>query len=64
MLKRISGFIHFPIAFLGCTSGPSINKISNSDEMKPIVENISEDIIKDVFEQDEDFDFYKRKTDN
>lgn len=36
----------------------------NSEEMKPIVENISEDIIKDVFEQDEDFDFYKRKTDN
>jgi len=34
----------------------------NSDKMLPIVRNISEKIITDVFEKDENFKFYKRKT--
>jgi|TARA_R110000751_G_scaffold269458_1_gene369152 hypothetical protein len=34
----------------------------NSKEMKPILENISEKIISDVFEKDETFKFYKKKN--
>lgn len=34
----------------------------NSEKMMPIVKNISEKIITDVFEQDENFKFYKRKN--
>ena len=34
----------------------------NSEEMVPLVKDISEKIIKDVFEKDETFDFYKRKS--
>ena len=34
----------------------------NSEEMVPLVKDISEKIIKDVFEKDETFDFYKRKV--
>ena len=34
----------------------------NSDEMVPIMKNISEKIINDVFEKDENFKFYKRKN--
>ena len=34
----------------------------NSNQMVPIMTNISEKIIKEVFEKDEDFKFYKRKT--
>tara|TARA_R110002020_G_scaffold138469_7_gene308549 strand:+ start:19568 stop:20005 length:438 start_codon:yes stop_codon:yes gene_type:complete len=34
----------------------------NSKEMKPILENISEKIINDVFEKDETFKFYKKKN--
>ncbi len=34
----------------------------NSDKMMPIVKNISEKIITDVFEKDENFKFYKRKS--
>ena len=34
----------------------------NSDKMMPIVKNISEKIITDVFEKDENFKFYKRKN--
>ena len=30
--------------------------------MKPILENISEKIINDVFEKDETFKFYKKKN--
>jgi hypothetical protein len=33
----------------------------NSEEMKPFLETISRKIINDVFEIDEDFEFYKRK---
>jgi hypothetical protein len=33
----------------------------NSDEMKPMIESISEKIISDVFEKDETFEFYKTK---
>ncbi len=33
----------------------------NSKQMLPILVNISDKIIKDVFEIDEDFDFYKNK---
>lgn len=33
----------------------------NSDEMIPIMENISKEIILGVFEEDEDFKFYKTK---
>jgi hypothetical protein len=33
----------------------------NSEEMKPFLETISRKIINDVFEVDEDFEFYKRK---
>jgi hypothetical protein len=33
----------------------------NSEEIKPILENISKKIINDVFEIDEDFKFYQRK---
>lgn len=33
----------------------------NSDELKPILETISRKIINDVFEVDEDFEFYQRK---
>jgi hypothetical protein len=29
------GWIHLPVPFVGCTSQPSIHKISNSSEMKP-----------------------------
>jgi hypothetical protein len=29
------GFIHFPVAFLGCTSHRSIVQVSNSEEMRP-----------------------------
>lgn len=36
----------------------------NSEEMKPIVENISKGIIKEVFEKDEDFKFYRKKSDD
>lgn len=34
----------------------------NSEEMIPIVKDISEKIITDVFENDETFKFYKRKN--
>jgi len=34
----------------------------NSEEMKPILEGISEKIINDVFEKDETFKFYKKKN--
>jgi len=34
----------------------------NSDKMKPILEEVSNKIIKDVFEKDENFRFYKKKT--
>lgn len=34
----------------------------NSENMMPIVKNISEKIITDVFEKDENFKFYKRKN--
>ena len=34
----------------------------NSDKMMPIVKNISEKIITDIFEKDENFKFYKRKS--
>lgn len=34
----------------------------NSEEMIPIVKDISEKIIRDVFEVDENFEFYKRKN--
>ena len=34
----------------------------NSDKMMPMVKNISEKIITDVFEKDENFKFYKRKS--
>jgi hypothetical protein len=34
----------------------------NSEEMIPLVKDISEKIIKDVFEVDENFEFYKRKS--
>jgi hypothetical protein len=34
----------------------------NSDKMAPIVKNISEKIITDIFEKDENFKFYKRKS--
>ena len=34
----------------------------NSDKMEPIVKNISEKIITDIFEKDENFKFYKRKS--
>lgn len=34
----------------------------NSDKMIPIMEEISEKLIKDVFETDETFDFYKKKS--
>jgi hypothetical protein len=30
--------------------------------MKPILEEVSNKIIKDVFEKDENFRFYKKKT--
>lgn len=33
----------------------------NSEELKPILERISSKIISDVFEVDEDFEFYQRK---
>lgn len=33
----------------------------NSEELKPVLETISRKIINDVFEVDEDFEFYKRK---
>lgn len=34
----------------------------NSDKMVPIMEDISEKLIKGVFEKDETFEFYKRKN--
>ncbi len=34
----------------------------NSEEMKPILEDITEKIISDVFEKDETFKFYKKKN--
>lgn len=34
----------------------------NSDKMIPMVKNISEKIITDVFEKDENFKFFKRKS--
>lgn len=34
----------------------------NSDKMKPILEEVSNKIINDVFEKDENFRFYKKKT--
>lgn len=34
----------------------------NSEELKPILETISRKVIKDVFENDEEFEFYKRKN--
>jgi len=34
----------------------------NSDEIKPLIESISEKIIKDVFEKDENFEFFKSKN--
>lgn len=34
----------------------------NSEKMKPILENISKKIINDVFEKDENFKFYKKKS--
>ena len=34
----------------------------NSEEMKPILEDISKKIINDVFEKDETFKFYKKKN--
>ena len=34
----------------------------NSEKMMPIVKNISEKIITDIFEKDENFKFYKRKN--
>ena len=33
----------------------------NSDEIKPMIEKISEKLITDVFERDENFDFYRSK---
>jgi hypothetical protein len=33
----------------------------NSEQMIPIIKRISEKIISEVFESDEDFEFYKRK---
>jgi hypothetical protein len=33
----------------------------NSEEMKPILEKISNKLISDVFERDETFEFYKTK---
>lgn len=33
----------------------------NSEELKPIIKNISENIIKSVFEVDEDFKFFRSK---
>ena len=33
----------------------------NSEKMKPVLENISKKIITNVFENDEDFKFYKKK---
>ena len=29
------GFFHLPVPFIGCTSHPSIHRISNSEEMRP-----------------------------
>jgi len=34
----------------------------NSEEMIPIMENISEELIKKVFEVDDDFEFYNKKS--
>ena len=34
----------------------------NSNKMKPILEEVSNKIINDVFEKDENFRFYKKKT--
>lgn len=34
-LRLRHGFIHLPVAFLGCTSHLSIHRISNSEEMMP-----------------------------
>jgi|TARA_R110000868_G_scaffold15938_7_gene72146 hypothetical protein len=34
----------------------------NSDKMMPMVKNISEKLITDVFEKDENFKFFKRKS--
>jgi hypothetical protein len=34
----------------------------NSEEIIPMLNNISEEIIKGVFESDEDFKFYKKKS--
>lgn len=34
----------------------------NSDELLPTLNNISSSIISDVFEKDEDFKFYRRKS--
>ena len=34
----------------------------NSDKMIPMVKSISEKIITDVFEKDENFKFFKRKS--
>lgn len=34
----------------------------NSDKMVPIMEEISEKLIRDVFETDETFEFYKKKS--
>lgn len=33
----------------------------NSEEMKPILEDISNKLISDIFERDENFEFYKSK---
>ncbi|NIP31185.1 MAG: hypothetical protein GTN59_11705 [Candidatus Dadabacteria bacterium] len=34
----------------------------NSEELKPVLTSISEKIIRDVFEEDEDFVFYRKKN--
>jgi hypothetical protein len=34
----------------------------NSEEMIPILESISNKLISDVFEKDENFEFYKTKN--
>jgi hypothetical protein len=34
-LRLRIGFIHLPVPYLGCTSHPSVHRISNSSEMRP-----------------------------
>jgi len=34
-LRLRHGYVHMPVAFFGCTSHPSIHRISNSEEMMP-----------------------------